>query len=136
MVDCIGFITKNPGPMLPHLDALAPYGQLWHVTITPYGREIEPNVPPKEQVMADFRRLSDRLGPDCVVWRYDPNLMTDAYTAQRHLMDFSEMCRTLAGATHTCVISFVDLYKKVRRNFPECRCCWAGRWPPSPVNTE
>ena len=121
VVDCIGFITKNPGPMLPHLDALAPYGQLWHVTITPYGREIEPNVPPKEQVMADFRRLSDRLGPDCVVWRYDPILLTDAYTAQRHLMDFAEMCRTLAGATHICVISFVDLYEKVKRNFPEVR---------------
>ena len=121
VVDCIGFITKNPGPMLPHLDALVPYGQLWHVTITPYGREIEPNVPPKEQVMADFRRLSDRLGPDCVVWRYDPILLTDAYTAQRHLMDFAEMCRTLAGATHTCVISFVDLYEKVKRNFPEVR---------------
>ena len=47
VVDLIGFCTKNPGPMLPHLDALRPYaGQYWFVTLTPYGRDIEPNVPP------------------------------------------------------------------------------------------
>ncbi len=121
VVDVIGFGTKNPAPMLPHMDALAPYGQMWHVTITPYGRDIEPNVPPREQVMADFCRLSAIVGPECMVWRYDPILLTEAYTVDRHLMDFAAMCRMLAGATHTCVISFIDLYAKVKRNFPEVR---------------
>lgn len=65
-VDCIGFCTKNPAPMLPHLDKVAPCGQFWFVTITPYGVDIEPRVPPKEQVMADFRRLSAIVGPQCV----------------------------------------------------------------------
>ena len=121
MVDCIGFITKNPAPMLPHMAALAPYGQVWHVTITPYGRDIEPNVPPKEQVMADFRRLASIVGPACTVWRYDPILLTETYTVERHLADFAAMCSALDGATQTCVISFVDLYEKVKRNFPELR---------------
>lgn len=121
VVDVIAFCTKNPAPMLPHLDALAPYGQYWYVTITPYGPDVEPHVPPKEQVMADFLKLSAALGPDCVGWRYDPILLTETYTVERHIADFEAMARTLAGSTRVCVISFIDLYQKVRRNFPEAR---------------
>ncbi len=121
VVDCIGFCTKNPAPMLPHLDKLAAFGQCWHVTITPYGPDVEPHVPPKEQVMADFRRLSAVLGPRCVTWRYDPILLTETYTIERHLADFASMCAQLEGATDACVISFIDLYEKVKRNFPEAR---------------
>ena len=57
VVDLIGFCTKNPAPMLPRLELLKPYGQHWSVTITPYGRDIEPHVPPKEQVMESLKRL-------------------------------------------------------------------------------
>lgn len=121
VVDVIGFCTKNPAPMLPHMEALSPYGQYWFVTITPYGPDIEPNVPPKEQVMADFCRLAQIVGPDATAWRYDPILLTDTYTPERHIRDFTAMCRKLEGATHTCVISFIDLYAKVKRNFPEVR---------------
>lgn len=121
VVDCIGFCTKNPAPMLPHMDALSAYRQYWFVTITPYGPDIEPRVPPKEQVMASFRRLSSIVGPEGTAWRYDPILLTDVYTVERHLADFAAMCAALEGATHTCVISFIDLYEKVKRNFPEVR---------------
>lgn len=58
VVDCISFCTKNPAPMLKHLDELSCFKQFWFVTITPYGKDIEPNVPPKEQVMQDFITLS------------------------------------------------------------------------------
>jgi len=80
VVDGIGFCTKNAAPMLPHMGKIAGFGQHWFVTITPYGADIEPHVPPKEQVMADFRRLSAILGARCVAWRYDPILLTDVYT--------------------------------------------------------
>lgn len=121
VVDCIGFCTKNPAPMLPHMEKLADFGQFWFVTITPYGPDIEPRVPPKEQVMADFRRLSAIVGAKCVAWRYDPILLTENYTIERHLQDFAAMCAVLEGATETCVISFIDLYDKVKRNFPDAR---------------
>ena len=121
VVDCLTFCTKNPAPMLPHMDRLRPFRQYWFVTITPYGEDIEPHVPPREQVMADFRHLSGIVGPDCVAWRYDPILLTDPYTIQRHLTDFAAMCAALEGATRTCIISFIDLYEKVKRNFPEAR---------------
>ena len=64
VVDLIGFCTKNPAPMLPHMDLLRPYGQYWFVTITPYGKEIEPGVPDKRDVLESFRRLSGIVSPD------------------------------------------------------------------------
>lgn len=121
VVDLIGFCTKNPAPMLPHMDALKAYGQYWFVTITPYGRDIEPNVPPKETVLEDLKRLSGIVGVDSVGWRYDPIFISQDYPLSRHLSDFEAMAKTLSGYTNTCVISFIDLYQKVRRNFPEAR---------------
>lgn len=119
VVDLIGFCTKNPAPMLPHMELLRPYGMYWFVTITPYGPEIEPGVPPKGQVMEDFKRLSGIVGIDAIGWRYDPIFVSERYTVERHIRDFETMARTLAGYTRTCVISFIDRYEKVKRNFPE-----------------
>ena len=119
VVDLIGFCTKNPAPMLPHLDLLRPYGQFWYVTITPYGKEIEPGVPDKREVLDSFRRLSDTVGPDRMGWRYDPVFISGEYPAERHIRAFEYMAQTLSGYTRTAVISFVDLYEKTKRNFPD-----------------
>lgn len=62
------------------MELLRPYGQYWFVTITPYGPEIEPHVPPKAQVLQDFITLSKIVGPDCIAWRYDPIFLSDTYT--------------------------------------------------------
>ncbi len=121
VVDVIGFCTKNPSPMFPYMDLLSPYGQYWYVTITPYGRDIEPNVPDKHQVLEDFRRLSDMVGVSSIGWRYDPILLNGRYTKEYHLKAFARMAEALEGYTETVVISFIDLYSKVLRNFPEAR---------------
>ena len=121
VVDVIGFCTKNPAPMFSHMDLLVPYGQYWYVTITPYGRDIEPNVPDKHRVLEDFRKLSGTLGIHSVGWRYDPILLNERYTKEYHLKAFRRMAETLEGYTETVVISFIDLYGKVLRNFPEAR---------------
>lgn len=121
VVDLMAFCTKNPAPMLPHLDLLRPYGQYWFVTITPYGKDIEPRVPDKEQVMEDFKRLSQAVGVDSIGWRYDPILLYGPYTPEYHIKTFAQIAEDLAGYTKTCVISFIDIYKKVARNFPGVR---------------
>ena len=121
VVDLFVFCTKNPSPMLEHLDILKPYGQYWFVTITPYGRDIEPNVPDKQKVMEDFRKLSERAGVNSMGWRYDPIFVDERHSVDWHILEFEKMAKTLAGYTKTCVISFIDLYKKVERNFPEAR---------------
>lgn len=121
VVDIIAFCTKNPAPMMPYMDLLKPYGQYWFVTITPYGKEIEPNVPDKKTVMHNFIELSRIVGKDSMGWRYDPIMITDVYSVERHISDFEDMTRMLAGYTNTCVISFIDIYKKVQRNFPQAK---------------
>jgi len=119
VVDLIAFCTKNPGPMLDSMDALKAYGQYWFVTITPYGQDIEPNVPDKEIVMNDFIRLSNIVGVDSVGWRYDPILVDEKHSVEWHISEFERMAKKLAGYTKNCVISFIDIYKKVERNFPQ-----------------
>lgn len=121
VVDLISFCTKNPSPMLDKMDHLTPYGQYWFVTITPYGKDIEPNVPDKQKVMEDFKRLSDRVGVDSIGWRYDPILVDSQHSVQWHIGKFEEMAKNLSGYTKTCVISFIDIYKKVEKNFPQAR---------------
>ncbi len=117
VVDLIAFCTKNPAPMLPYMNVLKPYGQYWFVTITPYGRDIEPNVPDKERVMDDFKKLSDIVGVDSMGWRYDPILVDDKHSVEWHITEFEKMTENLCGYTKSCVISFIDIYKKVERNF-------------------
>ena len=121
VVDVIGFCTKNPAPMFPYMDLLKDYGQYWFVTLTGYGRDIEPNVPDKHRLLTDFRRLSDIVGIHAAGWRYDPVFITERYTAEYHLRAFEQIAAALDGYTETAVISFIDLYPKVRRNFPEVR---------------
>lgn len=121
VVDLLAFCTKNPGPMLEHVKELKQFGMYWFVTITPYGKDIEPNVPAKEKVLDDFITLSSLVGTDCIGWRYDPILVDRIHTVDWHIAMFTEMSKKLRGYTHTCVISFIDLYEKVKRNFPEAR---------------
>ncbi len=119
VVDVIGFCTKNPAPMFPYMELLKDYGQYWFVTITGYGRDIEPNVPDKHSLFEDFRKLSEIVGLHSIGWRYDPILISDRYTADYHLRAFEQIASALEGFTETAVISFIDLYPGVRRNFPE-----------------
>lgn len=121
VVDVLGFCTKNLTPMFPYMDLLRDYGQYWFVTITPYGRDIEPNVPDKHQILDDFKTLSDLVGIDSISWRYDPIFFSEKYTMEYHLHAFKQIVSVLDGYTKTAVISFIDLYPKVKRNFPEAQ---------------
>lgn len=121
VVDCLAFCTKNPEPMLGRLDEISVFPQFWFVTITPYGKEIEPQVPDKRKVLESFRVLSEKVGKRAVSWRYDPIFLSDRYSLSFHMEAFETMCAYLSGYTDQCVISFIDLYAKTKRNFPGVR---------------
>ncbi|SHJ54409.1 DUF1848 domain-containing protein [Pseudobutyrivibrio xylanivorans] len=121
VVDVIGFCTKNPAPMFKYMDLLKDYGQYWFVTLTSYGRDIEPNVPDKHKLIEDFKKLSDVVGVNSIGWRYDPIFISDRYTEEYHINAFTQIAEALDGYTKTVVISFIDLYPKVRKNFPEAK---------------
>ena len=121
VVDCLAFCTKNPHPLIEHLDKLDKYNQFWFVTITPYGKDIEPNVPDKKQVIEDFKKLSNHIGADSVALRYDPIFINEKFDVKMHIKCFERLLSRLKGYTHDCTISFLDLYEKVKRNAPDLR---------------
>lgn len=116
VVDCIVFWTKNAGNVIPYLDQLKEYNYYFQYTINPYNKLIEENVPTKKNIIENFRVLSDIIGYNKVIWRYDPILLTDYINIEYHIRYFEELAKRLQGYTQRCVISFVDLYKKTVSN--------------------
>ncbi len=121
LVDCFVFCTKNPAPILPYLEELRSFGfgLYFFVTITPYGKDIEPHVPQKNEVMKSTIELSKVLGMEKVCWRYDPIFVDQTYSVSAHIREFRKMAENLREATDRCIISFVDLYEKTKKNFPD-----------------
>lgn len=116
VIDCIVFWSKNPRPMLSRLNELKDYLYYFQFTINPYDKGLELGVPRKEGIIGTFRELSEKVGPKRVIWRYDPILLTESMGIDYHVRFFEEIAKRLEGYTNTCVISFVDLYKKTLRN--------------------
>lgn len=121
VVDAICFCTKNPEPMLDRLHEICEFQQIWFVTITPYGKEVEPYVPDKEKVMNSLKNLSKEIGARRVHWRYDPVFIHEKYTVDFHIQCFEKMAKNLSGYVSSAVISFIDLYQKTKKNFPNVR---------------
>ena len=65
--------------------------------------------------------MSAVVGADSMGWRYDPIFTGKIHSVEWHISEFEKMAEILAGYTKTCVISFIDIYKKVERNFPEAK---------------
>ena len=119
VVDGIAFCTKNPLPFIPLLHEINDYRQYWHMTITPYGADIETNVPQVDLVIDGFKHISTKRNPQSMVWRYDPIILTHNYTVDFHFESFYKMAKALEGYTDTVVVSFLDIFEKVAQNFPE-----------------
>lgn len=117
VVDCIVFWTKNPLPMMERLDELKAYPYYFQFTLTGYGNDVEANLPDKKtMIIPMFQELSNRIGRERVIWRYDPIFFSDRYTVEYHIETFRAMAEALNGYTDKCVISFLDIYAKIRKN--------------------
>ncbi len=120
LVDCVVFCSKNYRPILPRLREITDrYASYFYYTITAYGRDIEPGVPPVEESMETLIELSRQVGRQRVAWRYDPLLLTRDYTLERLLVAFERMARVLAPHIDRCIFSFIEIYKKVELNLPQ-----------------
>ncbi len=120
-VDLIMFCTKNPIPILNKLNKInKPI--LFHVTLTPYKKDIEPNVPPKGIIIEAIKKLSSIVGIDNLVVRYDPVFISDKYSVNYHVKNFDRLCTLLNGYVNKIIISFMDDYKNVRKNKNTLKC--------------
>lgn len=114
-VDLILFCTKNPIPILNDLNKIKiPY--LFQITITPYKRDIEPNVPSKKEVIEAVKKISQAIGKENVSVRYDPIFLSEKYNVTYHIKAFKKLCMLLNGYVETIIVSFLDEYKNVLKN--------------------
>ena len=117
VVDGIVFWTKNPVPMLSHLSELDKYNYYFQFTLTAYDRDVEPNIPSKNNIIIPaFQKLSQTIGREKVIWRYDPIFFNDRYTMEYHCKYFKVLAEKLGDYTEKCTVSFLDLYRNTARN--------------------
>ena len=121
IVDGIIFWTKNPIPMMKRLNELDEYMYYFQFTITPYGKDIEPNLPEKSDVIiSSFKELSHIIGVDRVIWRYDPILINNKYSFDYHVHAFTKISDELQNYTRKVTISFIDEgYRGVKSNLSD-----------------
>lgn len=114
-VDLIVFCTKNPLPIIDRIKEIdKPI--LFHITITPYNKDIEPNVIDKRDIIEGVKELSKIIGIDNIYIRYDPIFLSDKYNIEYHIKAFNKLCSTLNGYVKHIIVSFIDDYKNVRNN--------------------
>lgn len=115
------FWTKDPEPMIEYLPELDKRGihYYFQVTLNDYEREgFEPNVPALQHRIEVFKRLSDRIGKERVIWRFDPLVLTPQLSPRQLLNKIYHVGNQLKGYTDKLVFSFIDVkaYRKVQNN--------------------
>ncbi len=117
-VDVIVFWTKNSKPFRSKIKKLDERGLRYYFqyTLTQYSKELETRVPNFEPLKAEFLALAEQVGPERIIWRYDPIIISKEYSFERHIDLFGSIAREMKGVTHRVVISLVDYYQKTLRN--------------------
>ena len=117
-VDGIVFWTRNFAPLIDRLGPVAARGWPFvvHYTVTGYPRLLEPSVIRAADAAAQIAQLAARFGPRAVVWRYDPVLLTSLTGPDWHRETFARLAKLLHGHVDEAVLSFVEPYRKTRRN--------------------
>lgn len=102
--------------MLRRLDELSAYQYYAQISLTPYETDVEVNLRPKRDIIKTIQELARRIGKERVVWRYDPILLNESYPIDCHLEWFEKALEELASYTERCIISFIDMYAKAKKN--------------------
>lgn len=114
-VEAIIFCSKNPLPLIKHLKEIDK-PLLFHITLTPYNKDIEPNVISKREIIEGIKQISNIIGIDNVYVRYDPIFISDKYNIEYHIKAFDKLCILLNGYVKHIIVSLLDIYKNVKKN--------------------
>ena len=115
------FWTKNPKPLIPYLHELDERGihYYFQFSLNDYDHEgFEPNVPRLEERIKTFKELSQLVGKERVIWRFDPLIVTPQLSTRDLLIKVWNVGNELKGLTDKMVFSFIDIngYRKVQNN--------------------
>jgi hypothetical protein len=123
--DCLSIVfwTRNPAPLFPALADLEASGHFpfFHVTAIGYPKPLESHNPELDLSLRRLCELAERVGPEAIVWRYDPIVLSSLTPPAFHLEQFASIARRLEGAIRRVYFSFVDPYGKTRQNFERLR---------------
>ena len=111
-LDVIVFWTRNPRPLFPYLDELDQRGCRYYFqyTLLGYPAQIDPHSPPRAAAISTFEELAVRIGPQRVIWRYDPLVFSKLTGADYDAENYARLAAALNGATQRSVVSLVDMY--------------------------
>jgi len=120
-VDVIVFWSRNPRPLFSSLRELneAGYRYYFQFTLLDYPAMIDRHSPSVFRSLDTFRELAEKIGPERVVWRYDPIVLSEITSFTFHTETYDRLSQALKGYTTRSVISFLDLYPKIRRRMAE-----------------
>lgn len=110
--------TRNFRPFLHHMPTVDALGlpTVIQYTITGYPRGLDRFVPDTDQALDTIRMLAEARGPNAVVWRYDPVILSSLTPQSWHQDTFSRLATALKGAVNEVVVSFAHFYRKTLRN--------------------
>ncbi len=117
-VDGFVFWTKNLAPFLSVLPEVKERGFPFVIqyTINGYPRALESRVVDANRSVEHMRLIAKEYGARVPVWRYDPIILSTLTPRDFHLQNFSTLAKALRGTTDEVVVSFLQIYKKTRRN--------------------
>jgi len=126
----IVFWSRDYRPMLPHLPALlSQYPLYCHLTLTGHAPALEPSAVPLDAAIAAARDLARLIGPERLIWRFDPIVFTQLGGVEDTLARMTRLAAQLEGATHHCIISFMSPYRRQARAFAERGLAWQDPAP-------
>jgi len=113
-IDVIVFWTRHPRPLFPYLDELDRLGYRYYFQYTLMDNPswLDPLSPPAASALRTFTELAARMGPQRLIWRYDPMVFMPRLPAEFHLATFQRLAEALSGHTQRVVISVLDEYAK------------------------
>lgn len=120
----IVFWSKNPKPLLPYLPILKERGIGCYIqfTLNDYEEDgLETGVPPLTERIETFRTLSEILGKEAVIWRFDPLILTDNISVDTLIEKIERVGTEIHNCTEKLVFSFADIdsYRKVKANMTD-----------------
>ncbi len=115
------FWSKNPAPMLKHLEFLKNHIKNFYFqySLNDYTNEgYESNVPNLDFRIKTFISLSEKIGKERVIWRFDPMILTDKINVDELLTRVKNIGDQLYKHTNKLVFSYADIktYSKVSLN--------------------
>ena len=129
-VSGIVFWTRNFAPLMDRLGPVEKRGWPFVIqyTVTGYPRPFEPSVIAGDEAAAQIAEIARRFGARAAVWRYDPVLLSSATGPDWHRATFARLARLLRGHADEAVLSFVEPYRKTRRNLDRLAAAGGFDW--------